>query len=904
MVQFTNISWLMLGLDLLAKITLLLLLAIVVDAILKRHSAAARHCLWAACFVGLLILPLAFYVAPGFQLNIWPAAWSQPTETQSIASNQLVLKDKAVQNSASALQPQSTALPSSSSSVESTATEQSHPSKLGQVQPTAVADISASSRSHAFPPSFWFAGFWIAGLAFSLLPLIVGIVKNHKLRLISSTSMDPLLVDRFEQSVHRLQVTRSVELRVLDQQTVPMTWGIFRPVILLPRVAEQWSAERLESVLLHELAHVQRLDVLWQVLARVTCSVYFFHPLVWYANRRLRTEREVACDDCVLINGVKSSIYAEQLLHLARENCSSTISYAAVAMAQRSGLERRVRAVLNRSTSRLPVSRGVAAFTLTAFTAIALLLAIPKLGCVAISQDGKSAATQQSGKTENTEANSKQDQKAVIDPTELIGLVVDEQGSPLADVLVDAWSWFPGNETKTDKEGRFRLKFDDARTKVELRVMKDGYSPFYKVQQSAGVRDFKVTLNQRTYIEGVVTDSDGKPVPNIDVRGEQGMQQGDGVMIGFVATTTKTDDQGRYRLYVHPDTYQLLVRTSSGQVARLTDIVVRKYEAKRQDIDLEQGVRFEANVINSLTDKPFTDLVLWHFMHKDVIGKTDSNGKLVIEGMLPGRFEFHIGEGEAQQFGPFTGYMPRTLGRWWSPDAKHPHQREESKPDQFQRNLDDLTFDLEQDMESVTIYVEPGVTFSGRVTDPDGNPVESATVAPAKTGSGNSLTGDTRYSVKTDKEGRYSVVMPAGKDFQYNLIVHDGDYQQWRKWANGVIAPLETQPGETHQIDLKLTRPAIVRGKVVAEGGRQVAGREVRAHAKDLLENRYYDPSVRTKEDGSFELKFVRPGEHWIQVEPFYLSAGQAPAGSIIVTLEEGQVLEDVELTLPVAAKP
>lgn len=90
-----------------------------------------------------------------------------------------------------------------------------------------------------------------------------------------------------------------------------------------------------------------------------------------------------------------------------------------------------------------------------------------------------------------------------------------------------------------------------------------------------------------------------------------------------------------------------------------------------------------------------------------------------------------------------------------------------------------------------------------------------------------------------------------------------------------------------------------VRGKVVTEGGRGVAGRKVRAHSKDLQENRYYDPTVTTQEDGSFELKFIRPGDNWIQVEPFYLSAAGAPSGSIVVTLEEGQLLEDVELTLP-----
>lgn len=201
-------------------------------------------------------------------------------------------------------------------------------------------------------------------------------------------------------------------------------------------------------------------------------------------------------------------------------------------------------------------------------------------------------------------------------------------------------------------------------------------------------------------------------------------------------------------------------------------------------------------------------------------------------------------------------------------------------------------------MEPVTILVEPGAKFSGRVLDPEGSPVEGATVAPARTGSGNSLTGDTRFSVKTDAEGRFQSIMPAGKLFQYNLVAHDGEYQQWRKWANGVAVPFKSNPGwEIENITIQLTRPATVRGRVVGEEGQQLAGLEVRAHAKDLLGNRCYDPTTKVEEDGTFELKYIRPGASYIQVGPFYLNTAGAQAGrTVILELEPGEVVEDVEL--------
>ena len=179
-------------------------------------------------------------------------------------------------------------------------------------------------------------------------------------------------------------------------------------------------------------------------------------------------------------------------------------------------------------------------------------------------------------------------------------------------------------------------------------------------------------------------------------------------------------------------------------------------------------------------------------------------------------------------------------------------------------------------------------------------------MAPAKTGSGNSLTGDTRYSVETESDGSYRVVMPAGNGFDYNLIAHDGTYSQWRNWANAVSEPLKTKPnGRVEDFDFTLNRPATVRGRVIADDGRAVGKRDVRAHAADLRGNRYYDPTVRVDEDGSFELKFIRPGKHYIQVDPFWTPSADAPNPRMqILDLKEGEVREGIELRVAPSAEP
>src|SRR5439155_3734170 len=127
-----------------------------------------------------------------------------------------------------------------------------------------------------------------------------------------------------------------------------------------------------------------------------------------------------------------------------------------------------------------------------------------------------------------------------------------------------------------------------------------------------------------------------------------------------------------------------------------------------------------------------------NWQQKGIEGKSDKDGNIAIAGMQPGKFTFEVQK---------KGYT-----RWWSPDAMQPHQQKQVEAGKFQRNFDDLDFMMAADMQPVKIELEKAVTITGIAQDPDGNPVAGATVAPAKTGSGNSLTGDTRFSVVTKKD--------------------------------------------------------------------------------------------------------------------------------------------------------
>ena len=184
---------------------------------------------------------------------------------------------------------------------------------------------------------------------------------------------------RADSLARRLGVARPVRALESAQAPVPMTWGTVKPVVLLPESARTWPPARLHAVLLHELIHVRRHDLLAQLAAQAACCLYWFHPLVWLAARQLRKERETACDDAVLSIGVSAPDYAGHLLEMARALVDRRSLADAPAMAEAGDLEDRVRAVLDRGRNRSPLTRRLAATVATLACALVLPLALVTL---------------------------------------------------------------------------------------------------------------------------------------------------------------------------------------------------------------------------------------------------------------------------------------------------------------------------------------------------------------------------------------------------------------------------------------------------------------------------------------------------------------------------------------------
>jgi beta-lactamase regulating signal transducer with metallopeptidase domain len=217
-------------------------------------------------------------------------------------------------------------------------------------EPRAVSGASsAAARALVLAP--FAVGMWAAGAVFSLLVLLAGWWRLGWLA--GRSTPAPARCQALAADLARaLGVRRPVRLLRSAHPALLMTWGCFRPTVLLPQGADRWPDARLRVVLAHELAHVRRRDSAWVMMSALVRSIYWFNPLVWMAARRLRHESERCCDDAVLATGVDAPTYASELLALARIARAHHSRWhdplPAAAMFGGSSLEDRIRALLDR----------------------------------------------------------------------------------------------------------------------------------------------------------------------------------------------------------------------------------------------------------------------------------------------------------------------------------------------------------------------------------------------------------------------------------------------------------------------------------------------------------------------------------------------------------------------------
>jgi len=160
--------------------------------------------------------------------------------------------------------------------------------------------------------------FWLTGIVYSLARVIIGKFGIMKIFNDACVIENRSIIKTIDLLSKEFSIQRSVQVLTSSSCRVPFTYGTFKPVILLPHDATTWPEERLRSVLIHELAHVRRVDSLTQMCARIVCSFFWFIPMVWIAYRRLHIEQEKSCDEYAVGTGIEAVRYARHILNVVR----------------------------------------------------------------------------------------------------------------------------------------------------------------------------------------------------------------------------------------------------------------------------------------------------------------------------------------------------------------------------------------------------------------------------------------------------------------------------------------------------------------------------------------------------------------------------------------------------------
>jgi HEAT repeat protein/beta-lactamase regulating signal transducer with metallopeptidase domain len=360
----------------LTKGSLLILVAVGLTRLLARAPAAARHLVWSLSVAGLLLLPAATVIPWRLESTALAAA----RDAFSLTPQFTPPAGASEHSSADARHvPSSGTTESASPSVRMDAAALASEPRGPARAESPIPSPESRRQSLTSDPAAILILAWVAGMMWMFGRLGVGVVHVRRMVGQAVPATGAAWQALVESAGDALGTRAAPRIVISSRAAMPFTYGLVRPIIVLPASAEDWTDDRRRSVLLHELAHVRRRDLLTNAIVQLACAVYWFHPLVRLAGRRVRIEAERACDALVVAAGTRASDYAGDLLEIARTMRSGATAAVALAMARRSDFEGRLLAILAPDSGRnvLTAARAVLIALSFAAPAVAIAAAVP-----------------------------------------------------------------------------------------------------------------------------------------------------------------------------------------------------------------------------------------------------------------------------------------------------------------------------------------------------------------------------------------------------------------------------------------------------------------------------------------------------------------------------------------------
>ena len=237
---------------------------------------------------------------------------------------------------------------------------------------------------------------WALAAAVGLLRVGIGFWHLYRLRRscvpVDVAALDPLL----QKTLAKVDASRTVKLCVSDDLRVPTAIGFTKPLVVVPSwTLQELSTGELNAILLHELAHLRRRDDWTNLIQKIVGALLLFHPAVWWIEKKLALEREMACDDLVLAETENTSprAYAECLVSLAEKSfLRRGVALAQTAVDRLRNVSLRVTQILDVNRSRTTRVWGPAP-VLVGGVSLICLIALSHAPTQLVSFEGGAAST-------------------------------------------------------------------------------------------------------------------------------------------------------------------------------------------------------------------------------------------------------------------------------------------------------------------------------------------------------------------------------------------------------------------------------------------------------------------------------------------------------------------------------
>jgi beta-lactamase regulating signal transducer with metallopeptidase domain len=489
------------------------------------------------------------------------------------------------------------------------------------------------------------AAIWIGGACCSAVAYAV------RIRRFASVIRDckpapPAICAMVAQLSSRLALWRVPDVLMTSRALPPLVWSIgLSPRLILPaELFARLSSEAQSTILARELVHIRRGDHLVRLQELAATTVFWWHPVVWWASRQLHELEEQCCDGRVL----------ELLPHQPRTYATAlvdTLDFLSdrpripvplpTAIYSTGSLSRRIRMLTQSRTNRLSALSAVL---------VAGLVAVPLV--VAFAAD-----------PEQTSKSSPKGQRTGGAQTAILrGRVTDEAGAPLANVrvrvaipaadmrFVDSSTPHKQLEAKSNTKGDYRLEIPEITkpTTISIDAMKPGYRRLVGTLMSGGdaksvevapgtTAEASLILEPALYFAGVVVDEQGKPIPAVTISANASFARGSGGVERTASNSGGSFELFNYSvkpfasdgvskgvvLFFHPD----YINTNTGDVYALAP---KEREALR--IVLHRGHAVTGTVID-VNGRPVPNAMVkavgegWTYRKATL---TDANGKFAL----------------------------------------------------------------------------------------------------------------------------------------------------------------------------------------------------------------------------------------------------------------------------------